>query len=73
MSWVQIALDQNHMATTFELKISCDEGRALAAECVLQEAHALISTLEDELSEVRAESPVARLNRAAAFEPVPLT
>ena len=34
MSWVQIALDQNHMNTTFELKISCEESRALAAESV---------------------------------------
>jgi thiamine biosynthesis lipoprotein len=73
MPRVEIRLEQNHMNTTFELHVSCEESRTGAAEAALLEAHGEISRLEDELSEFRAASPVARLNRAPAFEPVPLT
>ncbi|MGZ3672321.1 MAG: FAD:protein FMN transferase, partial [Bdellovibrionota bacterium] len=73
MSWVQVRLDQNHMATTFELHVSCDEARARAAEAVLRHAHREIARLENELSEFREGSPVFGLNRARAFEPVRIT
>ncbi len=56
---------ENHMATTFELCISCeasDRGRAAAA---LEDSHRLIDRLERELSEYLEESPVHRLNRSA--------
>src|SRR5262245_49072878 len=70
-SWVQVRLDQNHMNTTFELQVSCEEGRARLAERVLLEAHAKIAALEKELSEFHPESPVYKLNQAKAFERVP--
>lgn len=73
MSRIQIRLEQNHMNTTFELTISCEASRARAAEAVLLEAHREIRRLEDELSEFRRESPVARLNAAKAYAPVALT
>jgi thiamine biosynthesis lipoprotein ApbE len=73
MSWVQVNIGQNHMATTFDLKISCLETRARAAQSVLEQAHQEIGQLEDELSEFREASPVAQLNRAKAFEPVSIT
>jgi thiamine biosynthesis lipoprotein ApbE len=73
MSWVEICLEQNHMATTFEFHVSCEEERAFAAETVLSEAHREVTRLENELSEFKLESPVARLNQAVAYEPVPIT
>jgi thiamine biosynthesis lipoprotein len=73
MKRVEIRLDQNHMNTTFELRVSCEAARVRAAETTLAEAHREIARLEDELSEFREASPVACLNRARALEPVPLT
>ncbi len=70
---MQICLEQNHMNTTFELVVSCETSRERAAEATLVEAHRLIARLEGELSEFRPDSPVARLNAARAYEPVPLT
>jgi thiamine biosynthesis lipoprotein ApbE len=73
MSWVQIQLDQNHMATNFEFRVSCDAARTRAAELALSDAHQTISRLEDELSEFRESSPVFQLNQAEAFITIPIT
>src|SRR4051794_33398346 len=59
-----VTLEQNHIATTFTLRVSCGEDRAGAAERALEEAHAIIARLESELSEFLPESPVFKLNHA---------
>ncbi len=63
---VQVA--RKHMNTTFDLRISCDSTRALAAQTVLLEAHETVSRLERALSEFLPDSPVAQLNQASPFE-----
>ncbi|MGZ3694530.1 MAG: FAD:protein FMN transferase [Bdellovibrionota bacterium] len=73
MSCVQIRLDQNHMATTFEFRVSCDPARGLAAERAMSDAHRVVALLEGELSEFRESSPVYKLNHAEALVAVPIT
>ncbi|MBY0470567.1 FAD:protein FMN transferase [bacterium] len=67
---VHVRVEQNHMATTFQMTISCVSTRAAAAERLLVDAHQLISCLEEELSEFIPESPVSRLNRSPAHFPL---
>lgn len=61
------------MATTFELRVSCERARAQVAERVLEAAHLLIARLERELSEFLPESGVHSLNSAAPLLPVPVS
>jgi thiamine biosynthesis lipoprotein len=63
---------QNHMATTFDFMLSIDDSRVGHAELVTREAHRLVAALEGELSEFIDDSPVARLNRTPAGQPVPV-
>jgi FAD:protein FMN transferase len=65
-----VRAQQNHMATTFDLKISCEQSRIRHAESVLSEAQLLFARLEAELSEFRESSPVSFLNRAVPFQEV---
>lgn len=69
---VLVSRDENHMATTFELKIACGSGHAPRAGRALEECHALLEKIESELTEFRAESPVAQLNIAEPLRRVPL-
>lgn len=73
MKRVCIRVDQNHMATTFEFKISCAPSQSRVAESVLREAHVQVARLEHELSEFIEHSPVARLNRTPPLERVAAT
>ena len=70
---VLVRANQNHMATTFEFTVSCERGDVVRAKNVLDEAHARVSRMEDELSEFRPDSPVSRLNRARALEKIEAT
>src|SRR4051812_18637303 len=63
---------QNHMATTFALKISCAETQSARAMRILEDSHALLEKIESELTEFRPESPVGRLNEASVDEKVEL-
>ncbi len=67
-----VRLSQNHMATTFDLVISCEKGRTMAAEEVLKRAHQLITSLESELSEF-IDTPVSQLNRSAPHQKIEAT
>src|SRR6188508_2377431 len=69
---MKVIRDENHMATTFELRISCSMERVRHAEEALRECHALIAKLESELTEFSPESPVARLNVASPSERIAL-
>ena len=71
-----IRSEQNHMATTFDLRISCssDPGdRAALAERTLAACQLEVERLENELSEFLEASPIYRLNQAAPFEKVTFT
>jgi thiamine biosynthesis lipoprotein len=65
--------EQNHMATTFDFQVSCDESELPRADRLLLRAHDLVSRLECELSEYLPESPVYQLNQAKSFECVRFT
>lgn len=67
---VLVQLSQNHMATTFQLQISCEPARAVVAERVLLTAQAMIAKLEAELSEFREDSPVCQLNASRPYEKI---
>jgi thiamine biosynthesis lipoprotein ApbE len=69
---VHVRHRQNHMATTFDLRISCERSRIKAADSVLLEAHHRIEVLEGELSEFLASSPVRKLNQAQPFVEIPV-
>lgn len=69
---VHVRHRQNHMATTFDLRISCERSRIKAADSVLLEAHHRITTLESELSEFLATSPVRQLNQARPYDEIPV-
>src|SRR5947209_15354488 len=73
MKLLHVRQDQNHMATTFTFRVSCEESRAGLASRILTDAHALVSRLERELSEFLPESPVFQLNHAAPRVRVKLT
>lgn len=72
MEILHVRHDRNHMATTFELVVSCEPARSQLADRLLAQAHAEIASLELELSEFHPESPVHRLNHAATDERVPV-
>jgi thiamine biosynthesis lipoprotein len=63
-----LSVARRHMATDFELEVVVEPSNRRAAESVLAEAHSTIAALEDELSEFREESVVARLNRSPVGE-----
>jgi len=65
-----VRADQNHMATTFEFKIVCPAAHVDLASNTLDEAHALVTRLESELSEFLIESPVWRFNHTSAYEKI---
>lgn len=60
------------MATTFELIIRCEKKDLGRAEQTLEQAHALIETLEKELSEFQGSSPIYRLNHSTPGKIIPL-
>jgi len=70
---ILVKLSQNHMATTFDLSVSCEDARAKLAERLLADAHARVADLEDELSEFRPHSSVGRLNASRAGDRVPVS
>ena len=61
---VHVNTQKNHMATTFELTISCESTNAQRALRLLHRCHALIEQIESELTDFRPESPVAQLNHS---------
>lgn len=63
MSRVLIDYSQNHMATTFTLKISCERHLRRVAESVLEEAHQILSKIESSVSEFIPDSDLECLNR----------
>jgi thiamine biosynthesis lipoprotein len=65
---VRVAIDA--MATRFELVIVDDEGDAVRARAIAEEALAEIARLEDRLSLFRPSSDVAAINAAASERPV---
>lgn len=65
MRLVHVRLEQNHMATTFDFRISCPVEAAGRAELALERAHSRMTALEVELSEFFASGPIHALNRAA--------
>lgn len=67
-----VAISRGHMATRFELTVSCPRFRATVARRVLEEAHQQIAQLEAELSEFLPSSPISRLNRAPVGKRVPI-
>jgi thiamine biosynthesis lipoprotein len=69
---VHVRHRQNHMATTFDLRISCEKSRIKAADSVLLEVHHRIEVLEGELSEFLSTSPVRQLNLAEPFKEIPV-
>jgi len=71
MKFYEISLEQRLMNTTFALTVSVPDSRLAAAEAELMHALHLGAALEDELSEFRSGTPVARLNAARAEEAVP--
>ena len=73
MKVVHVKEERNHMATTFEMTVSCPSARAGAAERLLCRAHDRVANLENELTEFRAHSPVAKLNQAPPLERVRFT
>jgi thiamine biosynthesis lipoprotein len=58
------------MATTFQLRISCEASQAALADRTLTHAHALVTRLENELTEFKDESPVYQLNHSPKNTPV---
>jgi thiamine biosynthesis lipoprotein len=58
--------EQNHMATIFDFRISCEPSLAAAADRVLRECHLEVTKLENELSEFLPESPVFQLNHSTS-------
>lgn len=67
-----VSSTRGHMATRFEMTISCPRFRATIARRVLEEAHQQIASLEAELSEFLPSSPIARLNHAAVGKRIPI-
>ena len=67
---VHVTLRQNHMATTFELCVSCVQADAARAERALSECLREVGELELELSEFHPDSPVFYLNQAEPMKPV---
>jgi thiamine biosynthesis lipoprotein len=61
-----VRLTQNHMATTFDFRISCEAGQTALANRVLEACHLRVTELERELSEFLPESPVFKLNHSEA-------
>lgn len=61
------------MATDFHLELVVDSTSLRKGDSVLDEAHALVSTIENEISEYREGSAVYALNRADAGEWVGLS
>ena len=64
MTFKVIRLERNHMATTFDFRISCSADRAALADRTLTAAHLLVAQLETELTEFQETSPVYQLNHA---------
>ena len=62
--------ERNHMATTFDFRISCGDSDAGRADRMLGEGHRLVEKLERELSEFLPHSPVFQLNHAPVAERV---
>lgn len=60
------------MATDFDLSLVVERSRSRIGESVLMEAHALLDSVEESLSEYRESALVYRLNRASVTEWVPL-
>lgn len=70
MNASHVSRAENHMATTFEFTISCENSRARSAARLLIEAHREIARLERELSEFHPESPVRQLNESVPGTPI---
>jgi FAD:protein FMN transferase len=70
MSFNHVRLDQNHMATTFQFRISCESEKAALADRTLTHAHALVTRLENELTEFKEQSPVYQLNHLPQSTPI---
>lgn len=68
-----IRLEANHMATTFDFRISCPPEQTRLADRVLTHAHGEVDRLESELSEFLEHSPVYRLNHSEVGERVTFT
>ncbi|RZA06531.1 MAG: FAD:protein FMN transferase [Proteobacteria bacterium] len=66
MNLFEIGLEQRLMNTNFCFTLAVPEAHLAAAELILEEALSVCANLEEELSEFRATSPVARLNAARA-------
>jgi thiamine biosynthesis lipoprotein len=73
LRWIHVRHQRNHMATSFDLRVSCAPERRREAEVALDRAHDLVARLEDELTEFRATSPIQRLNRSPVGKRVPLS
>ncbi len=69
-SIVHVEQQRKQMATDFSFVVSVPSSEAGRASRALDRAHAVVAELEAVLSEFRPDSPVARLNRSAAFERV---
>ena len=67
-----LSIAKRHMATDFELEVVLDARHARIGESVLSEAHALLESIEESLSEYRESSLVYRLNHSRAGEWIPL-
>jgi len=73
MSLIHVRLSQNHMATTFDLKIACQEYEKLRAHQTLIDCHKLIHAIELDCSEFLSDSSVYRLNHGPTKQPIPVS
>ena len=62
--------EQNHMATTFDFRISCSSADLDRADRLLTRAHERVTRLEKEITEFMEVSPVYQLNHLAPLVPI---
>jgi FAD:protein FMN transferase len=62
--------EQNHMATTFDFRISCSSADLDRADRLLARAHERVTRLEKEITEFMEVSPVYQLNHLAPLVPI---
>jgi thiamine biosynthesis lipoprotein len=67
-----LSIAKRHMATDFELEIVVNPDHARIGESVLMQAHALIDSIEESLSEYRESALVYRLNHSVEGKWIPL-
>lgn len=67
---LELTHDQNHMNTTVRIRLVVEPGQEAGGRQLLGEAHGLLAQVEDELSEFRPESSVAKFNAATVGEPL---